>query len=989
MPKAQASAQQLRHLQHQLEQAIAGEVRCDPYSRVLYSTDASIYQIEPLGVVFPRHADDLPAIVEIAGGSGVPLLPRGAGTSLSGQAVGPCLVIDCSRHLHHILDIDPETRQAVVEPGVVGAALQAAAAPHGLMFGPDPASADRATIGGMIGNNATGAHSIRYGMTADHLLEAEVVLDDGSCATLQHVTLEQAEHLALRGTRLGSLVRELLDIRQRWSPTVQQQWPRIWRRASGYSLDYLVGHHPSCPQGWYAHPLPYPFAPGRIPLPALMCGAEGTLAVLRRATVNLVARPAATILRLLEFSSVYDACAATPEVLATRPAAVEVIPRTLIDRARTMAHYAHKARFLASGCEAFLVAEYTGDSSNEALAQARALTGRGIVLESPEDQAELWQVRKAGVGLLLSAPGDAKPISFIEDVAVPVERLAEYVRRIDALLAKHGTRGEWYGHASAGCLHMRPRVNLKTGEGVARMRAIAEEALALVVELGGVLSGEHGDGLAHTEFQEFLFGPDLTSAFRQLKRAFDPQQRFNPGKVVPVEGHPPPRLDASLRYGPDYRTLPLRSVYAFRRQGSLAHAIEDCNGAGVCLQSGGVMCPSYQATREEMDSTRGRANALRAAISGRLPADALTSREMYRVLDLCLQCKGCQAECPSGVDMARIKGEFLELHHAQHGVPLRSLLFGEIAAISRWLAIAAPLVNWVGATHLFRWFLEETLGISLHRRLPRLARRSFRQWFARRPEQPPGEPVVLFVDTFTNYNHPEIGQAAVKVLEALGRRVLVAKGQGCCGRAMISKGLLRRAKSMAKSNLAALEPYLADGTPIVGLEPSCVATLRDEYLDFYPDDPRASALAAQVQFVEEFLLSPGSDGIRPVDRLHLTPPQTSLVVHGHCQGRAVLGENRVAELMRATGAPVKEVAPTCCGMAGSFGYEKEHYCLSMQIGEMRLFPAVRDGAQKGAQIVAAGTSCRTQILDGTGVPALHPVEVLAQLLPMQPDTGTT
>ncbi len=986
MPDPRSAPEQLRHLQHELAHAIAGEVRCDPLSRALYSTDASIYQIEPLGVVFPRHADDLPAIVEIAGRMGVPLLPRGAGTSLCGQAVGPCLVIDCSRHLHRILAIDPERRQAVVEPGVVGAALLAAAAAYGLTFGSDPASADRATIGGMIGNNATGAHSIRYGMTADHVLEAEVVLDDGSCGLLAPVTGEEAERLASHDTRLGKLLRDLLAIRQRYAPVVEQRWPRVWRRASGYSLDYLVGHHPSRPEGWYADPEPYPFPQG-IPLPALLCGAEGTLAILRRATLNLVPRPAAAVLRLLEFHSLHDACAATPEVLATHPSAVEVIPRTLIERARAMPHYARKARFLAPDCEAFLVVEYAADTVSEAQAATQALTGRGLLLDSPEHQAELWQVRKAGVGLLLSAPGDAKPISFIEDVAVPVERLAEYVRRVDTLLAEHGTRGEWYGHASAGCLHMRPRVNLKSAEGVARMRAIAEGVLGIVLEMGGVLSGEHGDGLAHTEFQERLFGADIMAAFRQLKRAFDPEARFNPGKVVPIEGQAPPPLDANLRYGPDYRTLPLSSVYAFRRQGSLAHAIEDCNGAGVCLQSGGVMCPSYQATRDEMDSTRGRANALRAAISGRLPADALTSRELHRVLDLCLQCKGCQAECPSGVDMARIKGEFLELYHAEHGVPLRSRLFGEIATVSRWLAVAGPLVNWVGETLLFRWLLDLTLGVSRHRRLPRLAARTFRQWFARRPLRPSGEPVVLFVDTFTDHNHPEVGQAAVKVLEAVGCRVVLAPRQGCCGRAMISKGLLRRAKHMAWVNLAALEPYLDDGTPIVGLEPSCVATLRDEYLDFYPYDPRAAALAERVQFIEEFLLAGSPDGGRRIDHLPLAPPQAPLLVHGHCQARAIVGTSPLVGLMKATGAPVEEIGATCCGMAGSFGYEKEHYRLSMQIAEMRLFPAVREGVGRGAQVVAPGTSCRAQILDGTGVRAWHPVEVLAQLLPTEGGGG--
>ncbi len=987
MLSSRFAPEELADLQQEFSRAIGGEVRFDRYNRVLYSTDASIYQIEPLGVVLPRHADDLPAIVEIAARRRIPVLPRGAGTSLCGQAIGPALILDCSRHLNRILSIDLEWRRAVVEPGVVGASLQAAAGPHGLMFGPDPASADRATIGGMIGNNATGAHSIRYGMTADHLLEADMVLDDGSCASFTHVSEEDLTRLAASGTRFAAILRDLLTIRSQHAEAVRRRWPRTWRRASGYSLDYLVGHHPARPEAWYADPLPYPFRDG-IPLPSLLCGAEGTLAILRRATLNLVPKPAATVLRVLAFDSLCDACATTPEVLATHPAAVEVVPRSLIQRARAIPHYARKARFLSSNSEAFLVVEYTGSSADEASAAACRLRMPALALDSPEHQAELWQVRKAGVGLLLSVAGDVKPISFIEDVAVPVDRLAEYVRRVDVLLAEQGTRGEWYGHASAGCLHMRPMINLKTVQGIGQMRAIAEGVLAVVLEMGGVLSGEHGDGLAHTEFSHRLFGPEITSAFQQLKRAFDPNYLFNPGRIVPREGQELPRLDANLRYGPDYRAIPLTSVYAFRRQGGLARAIEDCNGAGACLQSGGVMCPSYQATREEMDSTRGRANALRAAISGRLPVGALTSQQMYRVLDLCLQCKGCQAECPSGVDMARVKGEFLELYHSEHGVPLRTRLFAEIAVLSRWLRPAAPLLNATQRTAAMRWLLEVALGISRHRRLPRLATRTFRHWFASRPRQQARESVVLFVDTFTDHNHPEVGRAAIQVLEALGCQVIVADGQACCGRAMISKGLLRRARQLASQNLRALEPYLRQGTPIVGLEPSCVATLRDEYLDFFPDDPRAAALALHAQFIEEYLLSSAPDGRRRVDRLPLRSPGTPLLVHGHCQAKAILGTSPTLDLMKATGADVEEIDAGCCGMAGSFGYEKEHFHLSMKIGEMRLFPAVRAGVGRGAQIVAAGTSCRTQILDGTGVRALHPIEVLSQLLSPEPTGGS-
>lgn len=967
----------LTDLHHALQQRLRCDVRFDLITRTLYSTDASNYQIQPLGVVFPRHDEDLFAIVEAAAELKVPLLPRGSGTSLSGQAVGAALIVDCARHLNRIHHLDPESHQAEVGPGVVGAALNSAARVHGLMFGPDPASADRATFGGMIGNNATGAHSIRYGMTADHLLSAEVILSDGSGASFGSLTQPEAQARADATTLEARIYQASLRVRGEYARVLPAKWPRIWRRASGYSLNNLVGFSPGEPPGWYAHPAPYPPQLG-LNLAPLLCGSEGTLAVIRRATVNLVPRPAATVLVVLPFESSLAACEATPAILESRPGAVELIPRSILELARSVPAYSRRLGFVQDIPNAMLVVEYTGESLEAARSAAACVAKHATILESPEAQADLWAVRKAGLGLLLSVPGDVKPISFVEDVAVPVEQLSQYVRRVDRLLAEHGTSGEWYAHASGGCLHLRPLVNLKSASGVAQMRNIAEGILDVVLDLQGVLSGEHGDGLTHTEFNERLFGPEIADAFRQLKQAFDPLGLLNPGKVVTLPGQAPPRMDENLRFGPDYATQDLKTVYAFRREGDLAHAVEACTGVGVCLQTGGVMCPSYQATREEMDTTRGRANALRAAISGRLPPGSLTSSQIYQVLDLCLQCKGCKAECPSAVDMARIKSEYLDLYHQEHGVPLRSRLFAEIASLSRLARpLADPISNLAGLK-VSRWVLEKTLKISKQRVMPRFVRTSFRRWFRSRPALGSGLPVVLFVDTFVDYNHPQIGRAAVHVLEAAGYRVLIAPRQVCCGRAMISKGLLQRAKQMAARNLAALAPYAEAGLPIVGLEPSCLLTFRDEYLDFYPDDPRTTALAEKAVLIEELLTQPSADGSRPIDRLRFAPPAAPVLFHGHCQAKALVGTQTTFEMLRATGADVVEIDSGCCGMAGSFGYESEHYDLSMQIGEMRLFPAIREG--KGAIVAAAGASCRTQILDGTGVHARHPIEILAEAL---------
>jgi FAD/FMN-containing dehydrogenase/Fe-S oxidoreductase len=972
------SSEALREFQSFAEERVHLEARFDPFARALYSTDASNHQVQPLGVVFPRDADDVAAVVAKASELRLPVLPRGSGTSLGGQAVGACLILDLARHMNAIHAIDVEAGTAEVDPGVVCSRLNAEAGRVGFTFGPDPASADRATFGGMIGNNATGAHSIRYGMTADHVLEAQVVLSDGATARLSTKTPESAAALARQPTLEGAVYRTALDLSETARPWVERAWPRTWRRASGYSLNYLVGYSPSEPPGWYRRGEPY-LREGELNLAPVICGSEGTLAILTRATVRIVPKPRVTVLALVACSGVAEACDLTPAILETDPDAVELIPRSMLERARAIPAYARKLTFLEGEVEALLVIEFSGETQAAARAEARRLHVPARLLDTPEAQADLWAVRKVGLGLLMSMPGDTKPVTFIEDVAVPVERLAEYVRRVDQVLSDHGTRGEWYAHASAGCLHLRPLLNLKTDEGRGDLRRISEAVFTIVKDMRGSFSGEHGDGLSHTEFNAPLFGPQVMGAFRRLKDAFDPQHVLNPGKVVPLEGVQAAAVDRDLRYDSRFEALNVRTAFAHRREGSLIQAMEACNGAGVCRKEDGLMCPSYQATRQEEHSTRGRANALRAALTGRLPPGSWTSRELHGILDLCLECKGCKAECPTAVDMARLKAEFLAAYQSEHGVPLRSRFFAEIAVLLRLSRPLAPLVNRLRETAWLRSLQQSVLGVDRRRRLPPLAGSRFQA--PRRKQPRTGRPeVVLFHDTFTEHSQPAAAQAAREILEAAGYELILAEGQGCCGRPMISKGLLDRARASARRNVEALYPFAARGVPIVGLEPSCLLTIRDEYLEFFPDDAQAQAVAASARLLEEFLTEGRPDEAAPIERLSFRREAATVLVHNHCHAKALVGSRPISLALAATGVTVEEIDSGCCGMAGSFGYEKEHYELSMQIGEMRLFPRVRGGAERGAVVVAPGMSCRTQIEDGTQVAAVHPAVFLASRL---------
>ncbi len=959
-----------------LRRTLTGEVRTDRVTRVLYSTDASIYQIEPLGVVLPRTLDDLNAAVELASRYGVPVLPRGSGSSLAGQAVGEALILDTSRYLDRIVRIDPEARTATVEPGVILADLNRAAARYGLQFGPDPASADRATIGGVIGNNATGAHSIRYGMAADHILSAEVTLADGSMATFSPLP---EDVLARQPGLAGDLARAALEIRSRYAGAIRERWPRTWRNTAGYRLNYLLPWSATRPPQWDGDA--YPEAGGGVfNLAPLLAGSEGTLAVIRTATLRLVPRPRYTVLAVLAYESVVAACEAVPGLLARGPAAVELVPRQLIRLARQVPAYAGGFAFVEGDPAALLLVEFAGDDVKALEARGRALEGVLRVAISQRDQSAIWTTRKVGLGILMSQADDSRPVAFIEDCAVPVERLGEFAREMERILREHKTQAAFYAHASAGCLHIRPAINLKVGEGRRNLRSIAEATLSLVLRLGGTMTGEHGDGLARSEWLRAVYGEEVLAAFRTLKRAADPNNILNPGKIVDASP-----MDAHLRYDPGYRARPWKPVLDFASQGGLDGAIEQCNGAGVCRKrNAGVMCPSFQATREEKHSTRGRANLLRALISGR--AD-LGEAAIYQALDLCLACKGCKAECPSGVDMAKLKYEFLHHYYRSRRRPWREYLFARLDVWAPLLAPFGPLVNWLLSRSLFKRVAERILGISARRTLPAFRRRrAALSALARRDAE---ETCLYLPDAFTRYFEPEIEQAALAVLIAFGVRPIVLPVLGA-GRTLLSKGFLRAARRRAERVLAAVRSVDPEGRlPVVGVEPSEIYTLRDEFRDLLPERRQeVDNLAARAWLLDEYLLRLlGVADRRGVFRVATTSPLTTtkILLHGHCHQKArpphpdgmPVGQEATAALLRAFSYDVEVIASGCCGMAGAFGYEAEHYDLSMQVGELSLFPAVREGLSRGKVVVAPGASCRSQIADGTDGIAYHPIRLIA------------
>lgn len=951
---------QRQALARHLRKETTGEVHVDELTRQIYSTDASIYQIPPVGVFLPKTTNDLRIAVEICRDHHIAIVPRGGGTSLSGQAIGAGLVIDGSKYLRHILDLDPTNKTARIQPGVVLEQLNRAAGKHQLMFGPDVSTANRATLGGMMGNNSAGSHSIVHGLTVDHVMALNVVFSDGTTARLASESLPDILLHDRSSTRTAQIYRTIRQIIGKHHQAIRDRFPKILRRVSGYNLDRMLN-------SWEQ---------GSLNLAELLVGSEGTLALTMEAEIKLVEKPRYRGLLVPHFDSIAAALDSLDDCLAVKPSAVEMMDQMILDLARGNLALQRRMQAVVGQSAALFMVEVSGDDLNEVgskldrlhkILQTRPGIPHIVKAIDDEEREPLWRLRESGLPLLMGLPGKRKPVTFVEDTAVSPEKLPAFVAEFQEIMQRHGTHGAIYGHASVGCLHIRPVLNLSKKNDVQIMRQISAEVSDLVLKYEGSLSGEHGDGLARSEWLPKMFGKEIYDAFRQVKQACDPQGLFNPGKIVD-----PPRMDESLRYQNEaLQKHPLPQVMLdYSTHGGIREHIELCSGTGVCRKTvSGTMCPSYRATLDEKDSTRGRANILRLAFQNKEPLEALAAPEVKEVLELCLSCKACKAECPSNVDMAKLKAESTHQYYQQHRRPLADRVQRHLPRLLKLGSSIAPIINSVTNWRLVRWSLDRWAGLARHRSLPRMHFQHFRRWMKRRRKliSTTLPVVMLWDDCFTTYNEPEIGIAAVELIEAAGYRVELAEPI-CCGRPLISKGYLKEAQQLVQGQAEALYHRIKDGIPILGFEPSCLLTLVDEWPQLVPDR-YTRAIAQQAKLMETWLQD---------KKLPLLPLPYEAIVHGHCHQKAIVGlDGTLAALGRIPDLKVMSLDTGCCGMAGAFGYEKKHYQLSMGIAQS----VVKQIAQHPeAILVANGTSCRHQLKD-CGIPhALHPVQLLAKQL---------
>ena len=946
-------------MRRELESAIEGEVRFDLISRALYSTDASVYQIQPLGLVVPRNRQDILRTLEICRRFRCPLTMRGGGTSQAGQAIGDGIQIDTSKYYNRLLEVNADERWARVEPGIVLDELNAQLALLKLRFAPDISTASRAAIGGMIANNSAGARSVIYGKTIDHVLELDVALSDGSVV---HMGEMPRSGVPTGNSLEAACYRKVLDLASEHSAEVDRRYPKVLRRVGGYNLDEFTD--PARP----------------VNLAKILVGSEGTLGVVLEAKLRLVPLPKAKAVMVVMFAELLEALAAVPAILRHQPSAIEVMDKAILDNTRQNAALDRiRNSFIAGDPAATLCIEFYGDRAEDLPPRLQALEedlrahGFGYAYHSETDvakQQQVWSLREAALGLSMAMKEDAKSISFVEDTAVAPERLSEFIGRFLKIINGHQTTAGIYAHASVGCLHVRPVVNMKTEEGVRKFEAIAQDVADLVLEFGGALSGEHGDGLVRAPFMRQMFGPVLYEAFRDIKRTFDPLGILNPGKIVDA-----PPMTANLRFGAGYQTPKPKSWFDYSEYGGLGGAVEMCSGVGACRKKlSGTMCPSYMATRDERDATRGRANVLRLAMTGRLGEAGLGDDGVYRVLDLCLECRACKAECPVGVDMARFKSEFLADYWSRHGTPLRARALGNIHRVSVWGSRFASLANWAGGLAPARWMNERLLGVDRRRRLPAWRNETFEKWLKAHPRTSgtPTKAVTLFNDTFTNHYDPEIGKAALEVLERGGCQVDVVR-PGCCGRPLISQGLLGEAREHAGRLVKSLFPIAKDGRKILFCEPSCLSAVKEDAPSLLRDglQEKARVVAAACQSFEEFA--------GQLD-LPLRAGPKKILLHGHCHLKSMgLLPATMSLLGRIPSATVVDLDAGCCGMAGSFGYSRQHYDVSVAIASRKLLPAVKSMSE-GEILVAPGTSCRHQVAELSSSRGVHPAVLIRSLL---------
>jgi FAD/FMN-containing dehydrogenase/Fe-S oxidoreductase len=990
-----------------LEALVDGEVRFDEYSRQLYATDASAYEATPVGIVFPESTADVAAVVEYCADRGVPVLPRGGGTSLAGQTVGEAVVLDFTNGMDAVLDVDPEARTARAQPGVYLGDLNAELAPHGLKFAPDPAWGDKSALGGAIGNNSTGSHSLKYGKTDAYVEEVEAVLADGTVTTFGEVDVADLRADAdPQGTAAERVYAGVVRIIDAAADEVRERYPDLKRNVSGYNLDRLVDEAET----------------GTVNLARLLAGSEGTLAVVTEAMVSLEPVPETKSVALLTYDDLSDALADVEPILAHDPAAVEVMDDVLLDLARDTAEFADVVGTLPDGTDSVLLVEFYAESDDAGRRKVADLLADRVPSEEvdpttdpgdgaadrtdaprrardameahdAETRAKFWKMRKSGLPILLGRTTDEKHIAFIEDTAVPAENLPAYVEEFEAILDDHDTFASYYAHAGPGVLHIRPLINTKTVAGVEEMEAIADAATDLVVKYGGSVSGEHGDGRARTRWNRKLYGDDLWAAFRDLKAAFDPSWILNPGTVCGyADDEPRPEgtpdraraadMTENLRFGSDYDfESGFDPQLDWANDNGFQGMVELCHGCGGCRgpqgTTGGVMCPTYRAAEEEITSTRGRANLLRQAMSGDLGDEEQFDVEfMHEVLDLCIGCKGCAKDCPSEVDMAKLKAEVTHEHHQRHGASLRDRLFAEVGRLNALGSKLAPLSNWLSSVPGARRAMEALLGIARERSLPTFHRQSLHDRFEARggAAVAPADAdrrVLLFPDTYTTYNDPEAGEAAIRVLEAANVHVRIPEGVAGSGRPPLSKGFIDRARKRARTNVETLAPKVREGWDIVVVEPTDAVMFQSDYRDLLTGDA-VDDVAANTYGAMEYVDAFGLD-----EALATDAPAESLTYHGHCHQKATSKDHHAVGVLRRAGYDVDPLDSGCCGMAGSFGYEAEHYSMSAAIGRI-LFDQV--DASPGDAVVAPGASCRTQLADGRGEKPATPIEKLAATL---------
>ena len=957
-----------------LRSVVKGEVRFDEYAQILYATDGSIYQARPAGAVLPRDTEDVQNAVRVAAEHEVPIMARGAGSSLGGQTVGPgCIVLDMTTYMDTVLEVDVERQRARIQPGVVQDDFDDHAQQYGLKFAPDPASSNRATIGGGIGNNSTGAHSVRYGITDAYTEELKVVLADGSIVHTREVVLDSEEwdEVVSKEDREAAIYRTVRSLVEENAGEIEKRYSDLKRNVSGYNLDRVIYENEDGEEV--------------INLTKLFVGAESTLGVIVEAEISLVTLPERTALVLYCFEDLIDALEAVPEALEFDPSAVELMDSEVFRLARESEQFSRYEEPIPDETEAALMLEVDSelfDDLEEPIARTNAhFVDEGDAFEcleayTEEEQTKLWKLRKAAIPLLMSLEGDPKPYPFIEDATVPPAELAEYVEKFMGVLDDHGTSAATFAHAGSGTLHIRPILNLKEDEGIQKMQSITEDVTDLVLEHDGSFSGEHGDGLARTAFNPKMYGDDLWEAFQELKSVFDPDWRMNPGKVVFRDDDPTDMRD-NLRYGDGYSSIEPQTKLDFSDEGGFSDLVELCNGCGTCRQTDDVMCPTYRGMKDEVATTRGRANMLRAAISGEISEEEMYSeRFQEEVLDLCIGCKGCKSDCPTGVDLAKLKAETKHQYHDREGIGLRERLFGNIDTVSRIGSALAPLANAGQKLPGSRLLMEKVAGIAPERTLPSFESRSLQEWFAERgPRVSPNDAdrkVLLFPDTYTNYNHTHPGKAAVRVLESAGVHVDVPDDVAPSGRAAFSVGMLDTAEERARRNIDLFTEYIEHGYEIIAVEPSDAVVFQDEYLDLV-NTPEAETVAAHAYGVSEYM-----DEYRLVEQLPLDEPDETLAYHGHCHQKATGKDHHAVGVLRRAGYAVDPIESSCCGMAGSFGYEAEHYDLSKSIGE-RLYEKL--DASDGTP-VAPGASCRSQIKDREtrDEKPPHPIEKVNELL---------